>query len=416
MLIAIQKTSFFVFFVLHGLMFQPFVLGQDSLCGKWNASLDTGHGELPFVLVIEEEEQKLQAEIHNGTEVIPVDISVHNDQAILEFRHYDSRIEFKTKRAEENSEANLLIGKWKKTRGDQNVAVMPFKAEKFSNREGDDPKDFIGKFEVQFDGDEQLAVAEFKKDKSNERVLGTFLTTTGDYRYLAGQVESGELTLSCFDGAHAFLFKAKLARDSDSLPGSIEGMFYSGNWYSQKWTAKPNSEAHLPDASTLTKAVEGIDLGDLTFPNLDGEKTSIRSLMGNGKVTIVELFGTWCPNCHDAAKFLAELKSKYGDDLEVVGLAFEITGDFDRNRKQVEEYIRLYDVPYTILIAGSADKAEATKQFQFLDRVRSYPTFIFVDDEGIPQKIYQGFSGPATGEAHQELQNFFEDTINQIIN
>ena len=62
----------------------------------------------------------------------------------------------------------------------------------------------------------------FSNSTPDGRVTGTFLTETGDYRYLEGVVDGDSLKLSCFDGSHAFLFHAALDQDS------FRGRFWSG--------------------------------------------------------------------------------------------------------------------------------------------------------------------------------------------
>ena len=54
--------------------------------------------------------------------------------------------------------------------------------------------------------------------QAGDSVAGTFLTETGDHRFLAGQVRGAEMYLSTFDGAHAFLYKARQARGMVRCP------------------------------------------------------------------------------------------------------------------------------------------------------------------------------------------------------
>ena len=78
------------------------------------------------------------------------------------------------------------------------------------------------------------------------KVSGTFLTETGDYRFLDGNRSGDSLYLSCFDGSHAFLFKANLISDS------IYGDFLSGKHWKGVWNGKvnPNFELTHPDSLT----------------------------------------------------------------------------------------------------------------------------------------------------------------------
>ncbi len=135
-----------------------------------------------------------------------------------------------------------------------------------------------------------------------------------------------------------------------------------------------------------------------------------------GRARILEVFGTWCPNCYDATTYLVDLHERYGErGLSIVGLAFEMTGDFERDAEQVRVYSEHHGIRYPILIAGTSDKAEASKAFPLIERVKSYPTTIFMDGDGNVHTVYSGFSGPATGEAYARLQTLFESTIEELL-
>jgi thiol-disulfide isomerase/thioredoxin len=215
----------------------------------------------------------------------------------------------------------------------------------------DDPQHFIGRWAVQFADSSDPAVAVFDKAGGTRgidrnQVRGTFLTTTGDYRYLSGGVTRRRLTLSGFDGAHAFLFHGELDEH-----GAIKGDFYSGNWYRTSWEAKPDAAAKLPDAFQQTHWTGRLSVDELTFNDLDGNKVSLGDPRLAGKCRIIELFGSWCPNCHDAGAYLSELHEKYkSNGLTIIGLAFEITGDFAQDVQQVRRFMTRNHAAYPILI------------------------------------------------------------------
>jgi thiol-disulfide isomerase/thioredoxin len=261
---------------------------------------------------------------------------------------------------------------------------------------------------VDFETDDQPSVAIFQGQAGAFGVRGTFLTSTGDYRYLAGWGTT-DLTLSCFDGAHAFLFKAKLQPD-----GTLAGDFWSGNWHHEKWTAKRDESAQLADPFAQTKWNGTTKLADLTFPDLDGKKHSLGDFAG--KATLLVVFGSWCPNCNDEAAFLKELDAKYRErGLRILGLAFELTGEPARDAEQVRIFAKRHGLALPFFLCGTADKDEATKALGLVDRVRAFPTSIFVGADGLPKAIHSGFAGPATGEEHQKLRRDFEARIEALL-
>lgn len=274
---------------------------------------------------------------------------------------------------------------------------------------------FDGFWSVKFESSDDHAIGEFEVDE-NQIATGTFMTTTGDYRYLSGRVDGNLMRLSTFDGAHAFLFHARMQDD-----GTIEGDFWSGNWWHETWTAVRDEDAALPDAFEQTTIADEDALDDMVFKNLQGVPTRVLDVLdqsngGRGApARIIEIFGTWCPNCSDAARELVSLREQYGDDLAVVGLAFEVTEDFERSVQQVKHHHEHIGTDWPILIAGLSDKDKASQALPVLDKVRSYPTLIFLDRNNEVQGVYSGFSGPATGDAYTKQRERFEALIESMI-
>ncbi|MEM7230721.1 MAG: TlpA disulfide reductase family protein [Planctomycetota bacterium] len=390
----------------------PMTPSASLMVGPWRAALETTGGELPFSLNIERDGDNWSATISNGDEALRPEISVEGDRVTIGFPHYDSRIE-----AVASPDGDHLRGEWRKTRGPEKLAVVPFQATfgfhpRFDAAKGGTKtaKFFAGRWRVKFSGSDDEAVGIFEA-KNSVHLGGTFATLTGDYRFLAGDSLGDELKLSTFDGGHAFLFKAR-----PKANGELEGDFWSGNWWHETWTAVRDDDFELPNPFSQTKWNEGVELASLSFPDLDGVTQSLADAKFAGRARILQVFGSWCPNCHDASEFLRELHREYAKrGLSIVALAFELTGDFERDAKQVRRYIERHQLEYPVLLAGTADKSEATKSLGALDRVRSYPTTIFLREDGTVHSIHSGFSGPATGPAHDALKRKFRETVEGLL-
>ncbi|MEL6131877.1 MAG: TlpA disulfide reductase family protein, partial [Bacteroidota bacterium] len=161
----------------------------------------------------------------------------------------------------------------------------------------------IGKFEVTDDG----------------QAKGTFMTETGDYRFLHGTFVDSQLTLQTLDGAHLFVFEAQVQSD-----GTLAGAFYSGNHWQEPWVATVNPDAALlhPDALTVLK--EGYDSFTFSFPNVAGDTVTFPNDQYKGKAVVVQLLGSWCPNCMDETRLFTQWHQTYHNQgLEIIGLAFE---------------------------------------------------------------------------------------------
>jgi len=269
-----------------------------------------------------------------------------------------------------------------------------------------------GRYTVTFSSSpDKPAIGVFNINKDGT-ATGTFMTTTGDYRYLAGNAAGDTLKLSTFDGAHAFLFHAERQDD-----GSLKGDFWSGNWWHETWTAKFDADAKLPDPFAQTKYQgDTASLERLDFRALDGTPTPVGVLAPSGSPRVVIVFGSWCPNCHDATRLLTEFDKTYGPrGLKILGLAFEHSSDHKKAAQSVRTFADDLGVEYPILIAGLSEKDKASDALPILDRVRSYPTTLFIDADGTIRAVHSGFTGPATGDEYTELRARFVAIIESML-
>lgn len=394
----------------------------EPLPEKMNMEFDeVTNGELPFTFdVIYENEEDFYIEIINGEERIRIDdvITGRNKQTVkdsirIDFPIYDTYISALY-------EANVIEGKWHvPSRGDY---AIPFVAKfgdgyRFTRLRKEPAVDISGRWSVTFGLDSAEpypAIGEFVQ-KGNE-VTGTFLTETGDYRYLAGTIQRNKekgydkLYLSTFDGSHAFLFEAKVTEDMKMI-----GTFKSGSHYETTWSAEKNPEAELTNPNELTYLNEGYETIDFSFENSKGELVSPNAPGYQGKVRLIQIFGTWCPNCRDESNFLRDyLKENPNEDLKVIGLAFEKSKDKKKTNAVVDRYKEKMNLPYELVHAGPANKKAAAEVLPALNRVLSFPTLIFMDKKGMVRRIHTGFSGPATGD-YESFKKEFTETIDLLL-
>ncbi len=389
-----------------------------DLAGVWRGVLESPGGELPFALEVVQRSEGLAAVVSNGEERAPVSsVTMAGRSVRFAFAGYDAVLE-----AELDGAGATMSGTWSKLKP-EGYSRLPFRAAKGqAHRFGPDPEpegsetppvDFSGIWAVTFrDSDgEDPARGEFRQD--GNRVLGTFLTPTGDYRYLDGRADGPRLRLSTFDGAHAFLFDARLGED-----GTLAGDFWSRDSYHATWIARriPSEETVLPDAWSLVGLTNDEGRFRFSFPDLEGQPLSLEDPRFAGKVVLVNLFGTWCPNCNDKAPLLGEWYRGYRDrGLEIVGLAYEYTGDSVRDGRQVRRFAERHGIDYPLLLAGLSDKAQAAATLADLDRVVAFPTTVFIGRDGRVRRIHSGFSGPGTGEHYLRLKAELEATIEELL-
>ena len=376
--------------------------------GTYRATLEVQDNEiLPFIFEVK---SPTSLQIFNAEEVIDVDeIEYRNDSVFITTPVFEGYIAAAF-------DGDNLKGAFIKESLNR---IVPLKAQfNTTNRFESGSKadsNVSGIWETVFskgiDGDEYIAKGIFKQD--GEKVTGTFRTTTGDYRYLEGVIQGNTMKLSTFDGAHAFLFTAKV---TDS---TMEGTFYSGNHWKEPFVAKRNPSYELPSANNLTFLKEGYDSIDFEFPNTSDELVSLKDEQFKDKVVIVQIMGTWCPNCLDESKYYADYYQKNKDKgVEFIALAFEYAKDKPTAFSRIERLKSKIGIDYPILLAqyGTSSKTKAQEKLPMLNHVLSYPTSIFIDKKGKVRKIHTGFNGPATGEKYIEFKTEFEGFVTELLN
>ncbi|MEJ7559665.1 MAG: TlpA disulfide reductase family protein [Pedobacter sp.] len=379
--------------------------------GKWLASLkrEDGHN-IPIQLLVETKNAKQAIYIVNGSEKLKTDAPVvEGDSIIIRMPVFESWFKFKL------SGNNKLNGKWVKG-GSVKDIVVPFHAQAVASTnstvEKPASKNLTGKWDIQFTKPDQTKRPAIGNLTQKGNLLsGSVLTPTGDYRFMAGVVEGNSLTLSTFDGVHALLFEGKIAADT------ISGNFYSSVSPVESWTAVKDEKVKLDAPVTTIK--EGSD-GKLAFSYLDleGKEVSLQSDRYKNKVVIIQLMGSWCPNCMDEMAFLSDYYRKNKSrGVEVIALAYELSTDKERSRKSLQRFQKQFNVEYPILNTGVTvgDKQRTEKTLPQLSEIKVFPTSLILDKKGVIKEINTSFYGPGTGEYFLTYKANLESTINKLI-
>ena len=386
---------------------------KDQEGETYDLSESNSTGVLPFIFeVIYTNDTAWHVEIINGEERILVDDisftrtkSSSNMVIKMNFAEYDSHIEAIVK--EDIMQGHYVV------RSKDNYRIP------FSAYHGKDqrflvspnitkPANFDGKWKVTFEpgtDDEYDAIGEFVQDGS--RLTGTFLTETGDYRFLEGLASQNKLWMSVFDGAHAFLFHAKQGED-----GALQGIFRSGKHYSSAWIAERDSEFTLQHPDSLSKAL--LKEFSITFPDENGKAVTFPSKKSD-HIKILQIMGTWCPNCKDETLFLIDYLDKNSKlPIEITSVAFERYKEEAKALAAIKRYRIKLNVPYPILYGGPSSKSAATEKLPMIDKVISYPTMIFLDKNNKVRKVHTGFSGPATS-SFTEFEKEFDGFVKGLL-
>ena len=375
--------------------------------GPWRGLISLQGQQLPFNFEINKEGEKYTANLINGEERIVLDeVAIKDDSIYMQLHIFDAALVAKI-------EDGKLSGTYLKNYAkDASLHFEAVAGDTFRfTSEPDAAIDFTGKYAVEFISDKNDTTVSVGIFSQKENIVtGTFLTPTGDYRYLAGNVVDGKLMLSAFDGNHAFIFSA--TKSGDNLTGD----YYSGKSSHERWTAVKNNEAKLPNEETLTYLKPGFDKLEFSFPDLNKNKVSPADDRFKGKVLVLQIFGSWCPNCMDETKFLTKWYPENSNrGVEILGLAYERKDDFDYASGRVKKMKEKFNVPYDFVIAGTDDKEKASLTLPALNKIISFPTTIFIGKDGKVKHIHTGFSGPGTGVYYDQFVQYFNETVNELL-
>lgn len=376
--------------------------------GIWRGELVAQENTIPFNFEVDKTDGSYSIKLINGNEKLDIDaVDILGDSLFFNMHIFDISIKAKIYK-------DSLVGSYIKNYADN--YILPFRAVhgkkgRFDQMNSSDK--FDGTWETVFtdnSGKETDAVGIFKKEDS--LLIGTFLTKTGDYRFLDGYTVKDTMYLFTFDGNHIFRFKAFV--ENDSL---LKGEYWSGKTGYKTFVSQKNDTVELPDPNSLTYLKEGYDSIDFSFPDLDGNLTSLKNDKYKDKIVILQILGTWCPNCMDETRFLSEwYKKNSSRGVEIIGLAYEVKPDFDYAKNRVLTMKQKMDVPYDFLIAGTSTTESASASLPMLNKVISFPTSIIIDKKGKVRRIHTGFNGPATGIFYERFVEDFNEFMNELIN
>lgn len=383
--------------------------------GIWRAELLREDGNnIVFNFNVKDSLGKTLIEVFNADESLTVDsIIFQKDSVFIHMPFFGSHFEAQL------HEGTRLTGQWIIDYGSRKER-MPFQAIQGDSvrfeTTSDSRHEISGSWETTFgEGDNQSKAIGLFEQKGNI-VTGTFLTPTGDYRYLQGVVDGDSLKISGFDGCHAILFTAKI----DENDRITDGQVFSVNRDPRAWQAERKDYETLPEAYDTKNIPQGSVKADFTLKDIRTlEDVSIQDEKYKGKVVVIQILGSWCPNCMDETPFMIDYYNNNKDKgFEVIGVAYERTDDFEKSKNALNSFFNRFEINYPVLFSGvaSSDPERTEKVFPNLPvKISAFPSSIFIDKEGFVRKVHSGFSGPATGKYHEQYKEEFHGIVDALL-
>ncbi|HEY3741705.1 MAG TPA: TlpA disulfide reductase family protein [Bryobacteraceae bacterium] len=247
--------------------------------------------------------------------------------------------------------------------------------------------------------------------QSGPEVSASILRIDGDSGELTGSYHDGKFTLSHFSGARPSLLEVTLNS------GGTLALLQNGK---ARLTAVKSTEAlakGLPEPADPSRWTSVKDPSEpLRFSGVDlnsGAIVSESDARFRGKVVVVNITGSWCPNCHDEAPFLAELYKEYkSKGLEIVALSFEDAEQL-KDPVQLRAFVRNYGIGYTVLVAG--EPSQLNEKLPQAVNLNTFPATFFIGRDGLVRGSHAGYASKATGEEGIRTQAEFRKTIEKLL-
>ncbi|HEU4588053.1 MAG TPA: TlpA disulfide reductase family protein [Gemmatimonadales bacterium] len=377
--------------------------------GAWRAALDLAGGTLRFSLALQRSAAGWSGQLCNGRVCQPLSgVRITGDSIQLDMTDYAATIAAALRRGT-GSAADSLVGEYRNV-GNRGPRIIPFRAARGTWPAERGSAALVGRWDATMFQDWGTSPRVFEIRNGAAGLEGTIISNSGDYGHFAGGAAADSFSLAHFDGSFVYLLTGRV--DGDTLRGT----FHAGLRSQTAWKAVRSTGApHLLPPTAVTRADTTAPFA-FAFPDLSGRMVRSTDARFLGKVLLVDVFGTWCPTCHDAAPTLVRLWQKYHSrGLEIVGLAFEVTGDAAVDARQVRRYREKFGIEFPILLAGTSDTEAAAAALPQLQGFTAFPTAIFVGRDGRVRRVHAGFYGPATGPQHQRLVAEFEREVERLL-
>ena len=380
-----------------------FAAQPPSLTGLWDATVRVGDAEIPFRFEISAAAPgKAAGAFFDGDDRVRSSSGRFNQSALsLEFALYAGKLNATYGEGE-------LSGTYQKG----SIPAYPFHARRYQNSPEPVAKvpDISGLWDIQAKSTKGEAAWRLIIRQSGTAASAAVLRVDGDTGTLTGNYRDGRFILSHFSGARPSLFVIAAQPD-----GTLEVTQNNKSKYValRSSVARAKGLPEPADPSRWTSLKDPSEPLHFSFPDLAGNTVTEADGRFKGKVVLVSVTGSWCPNCHDEAPFLAELYRKYKNQgLEIVALSFEEEDEL-KELTRLKAFINMYGISYTVLVAG--DPADVAKALPQAVNLNTFPASFFVGRDGLVRGSHAGFAGKATGEAHAQLKAEITANIERLL-
>ena len=375
---------------------------DSPLAGRWNATVVSNNVEVPFAFEVTGEGPSLKGSFFNGDRrITSTSTSVEDGATVFNFDQYASKLRVSFKDGQ-------LTGEYRRARG----GPFPFKASRAAAAAAAATRApaIDGIWIVSAKSNKGEVAWRFIVKQSGADVTATILRVDGDTGTLTGGWRDGQFVLSHFSGARPLLLEVTPAADGTlTLKQNRQTELVAAREHADR--ARAIGEPTDPALHTSVK--DPAEPFAFSFPDLNGQIVSNTDPRFRGKVVLVNISGSWCPNCHDEAPFLASLYKKYrARGLEIVTLSFE-EADQLKDPTRLRAFIQTYGLEYTVLIPGEPDQLnEKVPQGVNLN---AFPTTFILGRDGRVRAVHAGFPSPGSGDYYVKAEKDVTGLVERLL-
>ncbi len=397
-------------FLSAGALFLGLALSvaAQPLTGRWDAKI-TGEADyaLPFPVEFSEKGGQITATFFNGDERVSSTAgTLKNGVLNVEFAHYDSHLEATLAQG-------VLKGKYGGTRGGlRDFEARPHTAD--AKPASTPAPQIAGLWDIPFESAKGEKAWRFIVRQQGAEVSAAILRVDGDTGTLRGTWQGDRFVLNLFDGARGSTLEIVPKPDA-TLALSLRSLRGKPNAYTaiRPDAARAQGLAAPTNPAEHTRVQNPAEPFAFSFPDLSGKVVSNTDARFRNKVVIVNVTGSWCPNCHDEAPYLQALYKKYKSlGLEIVALDFE---DAEQLKKLTRPaaFVKKYGIEFAYLVGGETKEVGA--KLPQAENLNTWPATFFLGRDGRVRAVHAGFAGPATGEFHTKLIAEIEHTVETLL-
>jgi peroxiredoxin len=237
----------------------------------------------------------------------------------------------------------------------------------------------------------------------------------GDTGSLYGNFDAAAqaLRVSHFTAAGPALYELKPQPDGTLLVSNLLNPAQTNLVARRPAQARSEKLAAPTDPTAQTTLKDPTKPFVFSYPDLSGKLVSNTDPRFDGKVIIIAIGGSWCPNCHDEAPMLESFYKKFhARGLEIVDLSFEEAEQL-KDPTRLRAFIARYGITYTVLLAGDPD--QLNEKITLANNLNCWPTSFFIGRDSRIREVHAGFAGPANPEAHMALEQSVTELVEKLL-